>query len=54
MEQGLHVFVEIMIINRQADLVKTKPGDMDKQDDSEKEEEMDLPWDLTYPRHPTS
>ena len=35
-----------MIITEGADLVNTNPDDMDKQDDSEKEVEMDVPFEL--------
>ena len=35
-----------MIITEGADLVNTNPDDMDKQDDSEKEEEMNPPFAL--------
>ena len=42
MEQGLH----FLIITKGVDLVNTNPDDMEKQEDSEKEEEMDLPFEL--------
>ena len=35
-----------MITIKGADLVNTNPGDMDKQDDNEMEEEIDLPFKL--------
>ena len=45
MEQGLNFFWNYDI-TKEADLVNTNPADMDKQNDSEKEEEIDLPFEL--------
>ena len=36
----------MITITKGADLVNTNPDNMDKQDNSEKEEEMDLPFEL--------
>ena len=45
MEKGLNFFLNYDI-TKEADFVNTNPADIDKQNDSEKEEEKDPPFDV--------